>query len=156
MFDIGWSEMAFVALIALIVIGPKELPAAMRTVAKYIRKARAITGEFQSSFNEMVREAELDEAKKALESADKMNPAKTFAAAVDPTGSVDETLSEVEKEIKKDDPAVTIHAPPTPAAADPEPAAPPPAAEPEPVAAAPAQEPEPLAAEAVDSTQKTA
>ena len=102
MFDIGWSEMAFVALIALIVIGPKELPKAMRTVAHFLRKARAVTGEFQSSFNEMVREAELEDAKKALEEVNRVDPLKTFTDAVDPTGDVDKSLSEVDKEAKEE------------------------------------------------------
>ena len=48
MFDIGWSEMAVVALIALLVIGPKELPNTMRMVGRWTRKARALTREFRS------------------------------------------------------------------------------------------------------------
>ena len=104
MFDIGWFEMAIVALIALLVIGPKELPHTMRTVGKWVRKAKAITREFQSGINDMIREAELEEAKKALDDAKKMDLGKTIKDTVDPTGSVDEELSEVEKEAAKDAP----------------------------------------------------
>ena len=100
MFDIGWSEMALVAVIALVILGPKELPKTMRMVAHFVRKARAITGEFQSSFNEMVREAELEDAKKALQEANRIDPLKTFTDAVDPTGDVDKSLSDVDKEAK--------------------------------------------------------
>ncbi len=101
MFDIGWSEMAVIALIALLVIGPKELPHAMRTMGKWMRKARAITREFQSGVNEMIREAELEEAKKALDAS--KNIGKTIVDTVDPTGSVEKDLAEVEEEARKSD-----------------------------------------------------
>jgi sec-independent protein translocase protein TatB len=107
MFDIGWSEMAVVALIALLVIGPKELPHTMRTVGKWVRKARAITREFQSGFNDMIREAELEEAKKALDAGKKMDLGKTIKDTIDPTGSVDKELSDVEKEAAKEAPDET-------------------------------------------------
>jgi len=68
MFDIGWSEMAVIALIALVVIGPKELPNAMRIVAKWARKARSLAREFQSGVDDMIREADLDDARKAFDS----------------------------------------------------------------------------------------
>src|SRR3546814_2023005 len=67
MFDIGWSEMAIIAFVALIVIGPKELPRTMKTVAQWMRKARSLTREFQSGIDDIVREAELEDARKALD-----------------------------------------------------------------------------------------
>lgn len=102
MFDIGWSEMAVIALIALLVIGPKELPHAMRTMGQWMRKARAITREFQSGINEMIREAELEDAKKALDAS--KNIGKTIIDTVDPTGSVEKDLAEVEEQARKTDP----------------------------------------------------
>ena len=60
MFDIGWTELAIVALIALLVIGPKDLPKAMQTIAGWINRIRGLAREFQSGIDEMVREAELD------------------------------------------------------------------------------------------------
>ena len=63
MLDIGWTEMAFIAVIALIVIGPKDLPKAMRTVSKWVRKARSLAREFQSGLDDIARETELDEVK---------------------------------------------------------------------------------------------
>ena len=66
MFDIGWSEMALVALLALIVIGPKDLPRVMRTASHWVRKARALGREFQSGVDEMIREADLDVTLDAL------------------------------------------------------------------------------------------
>ena len=88
MFDIGWSEMAVIALLLLIVIGPKELPTMLRTVGRYVRKARMLTRDFQHSLDEMAREAELDEAKKTIQSASTMNLQRSFEDAVDPEGEV--------------------------------------------------------------------
>ena len=102
MFDIGWSEMAVIALIALIVIGPKDLPRAMKTAAQWMRKARSLTREFQSGIDEMVREAELDDARKALEATRHGNLQRTIANAVDPEGEMDKEVRSVEREAGRD------------------------------------------------------
>jgi sec-independent protein translocase protein TatB len=67
MFDIGWSELALIAVVALIVIGPKELPAVLRTVGQWMGKARKMAAEFQGQFNEAMREAEMADVKKAFD-----------------------------------------------------------------------------------------
>jgi sec-independent protein translocase protein TatB len=67
MFDLAWSEIALILLIALVVIGPKELPNAVRGVADFIRKARRMAGEFQVHVDEMMRETKLDEVKKQID-----------------------------------------------------------------------------------------
>jgi len=107
MFDIGWSEMAVVALIALIVIGPKELPQAMRMAAKWVRKARGLAREFQSGVDEMIREAELDDARKAIETASHVNIDKALEATVDPTGSVRDEQRDLEKAAKSESSGTT-------------------------------------------------
>ena len=101
MFDLGWSELAVVALIALIVVGPKELPQILRTAAHWMRKARSLAREFQSSVDDMVREAELDEAKKTVESARHLSLDKEIEDAIDPTGSLKEEVAEVEQTTRK-------------------------------------------------------
>ena len=88
MFDIGWSEMAVIALLLLLVIVPRELPTMMRTVGRYVRKARMLTRDFQHSLDEMAREAELDEAKKTIQSAKSMNLERSFEETLDPEGEV--------------------------------------------------------------------
>ena len=88
MFDIGWTEMAVIALLLLLVIGPRELPTMMRTVGRYVRKARMLTRDFQHSLDEMAREAELDEAKKTIQSAKSMNLERSFEETLDPDGEV--------------------------------------------------------------------
>ncbi|WP_291297514.1 Sec-independent protein translocase protein TatB [Elioraea sp.] len=67
MFDLAWSEIALILLIALVVIGPKELPNAVRGIADFIRKARRMAGEFQVHVDEMMRETKLDEVKKQID-----------------------------------------------------------------------------------------
>ena len=67
MFDIGWSEFVVIAVVALIAIGPKELPGVLRMVGQWIGKARKMASEFQGQFQEAMREAELVELKKQAE-----------------------------------------------------------------------------------------
>lgn len=100
MFDLGWSELAVIALIALIVVGPKELPQILRTAAHWMRKARSMAREFQSSVDDMVREAELDEAKKTMDSVRHMNLDKHIEDTVDPTGSIKDEVAEVSEGAK--------------------------------------------------------
>ena len=102
MFDIGWSEMAVVALIALIVMGPKELPKAMRSLAKWTRKARSMAREFQSGIDDMVREADLEDARKAVESAKSFDIGKTVEETIDPTGGIAEGARELQDEMARE------------------------------------------------------
>jgi len=67
MFDIGWSELVVIAVVALIAIGPKELPGVLRMVGQWMGKARKMASEFQGQFNEAMREAEMADVKKAFD-----------------------------------------------------------------------------------------
>ena len=67
MFDIGWSEIAVIAVIALIAIGPKELPGVLRMVGQWMGKARRMAAEFQGQFQEAMREAEMADLKKTFD-----------------------------------------------------------------------------------------
>ena len=67
MFDIGSSELVVIAVVAVIFIGPKELPAVLRTVGQWTGKARRMAAQFQSQFQEALREAELDDLKKSFD-----------------------------------------------------------------------------------------
>jgi sec-independent protein translocase protein TatB len=104
MFDIGWSEMLIIGVVALVVIGPKELPGALRTFAFWMKQARKLAREFQSGVDEMIRQAELDEARQAVDEARrKIN--RDIEEAVDPTGEVKQALTDV-KEIKAATPTI--------------------------------------------------
>lgn len=72
MFDFAWTEIALIGVVALIAIGPKDLPVAIKTVAGFIKKARKMAGEFQGHVDEMVREANLHEVR------DQINQLKNF------------------------------------------------------------------------------
>lgn len=88
MLDIGWPELFLIGVIALIVIGPKDLPQVMRSVAGFVRKARGLSQDFQSGVAQMMREAELDDLKRKLEEAGRVDVGRAVKDAVDPTGSL--------------------------------------------------------------------
>jgi sec-independent protein translocase protein TatB len=93
MFDIGWDEMALVAVLALIVIGPKDLPAVLRQMGKWTRKARELAGEFQRGVDEMVRESEISELKTQVEKvADTNALRREIEKTIDPTGDIARSL----------------------------------------------------------------
>jgi sec-independent protein translocase protein TatB len=67
MFDIGWSELVVIVVVALIAIGPKELPGVLRMVGQWMGKARKMAAEFQGQFQEAMREAEMADLKKSFD-----------------------------------------------------------------------------------------
>ncbi|MCB1991484.1 MAG: twin-arginine translocase subunit TatB [Geminicoccaceae bacterium] len=88
MFDLGWSEMAVIMLVALIVIGPKDLPKVAKTIGHWTGRARALARDFQRSIDDMAREAELDEIKKSIDRTGRIDLRKTISDAVDPKGEL--------------------------------------------------------------------
>ena len=102
MLDVSWQEIMVIAAVAVVVIGPKDLPNAIRTVASWVKKAREMAGEFQRGVDEMVREAELADVRKQVEQtatglvddvtkiAD--NAIGDVKKSVDPTGEIEATL----------------------------------------------------------------
>jgi sec-independent protein translocase protein TatB len=67
MFDISWTEFLLIGIVALIVIGPKELPAVMRSLGQWTRKIRSLAADFQNQFQEAMREAEMADLKKQVD-----------------------------------------------------------------------------------------
>jgi sec-independent protein translocase protein TatB len=94
MFDIGWGELVVIGVIALIVIGPKELPAVLRTVGRTMNKVRRMAGEFQGQFQEALREAELHDLKKQADDI-----ASTVSGSVGDLSSIN-PMAETQKEIE--------------------------------------------------------
>jgi sec-independent protein translocase protein TatB len=101
MFDLGWGELLIVGAVALVVLGPKELPNALRAVTNLTKSARRLAGEFQSGINEIVREAELEDARKTAQSMTKGSISKAIEKAVDPTGEMKSSVSSLEKDVKQ-------------------------------------------------------
>ena len=85
MFDIGWSELVVIGIVALIAIGPKELPGVLRAVGQWMGKIRRMASEFQGQFHEAMREAEMADLKKQVD--EMTDTAKTYTN-FDPIGMV--------------------------------------------------------------------
>jgi sec-independent protein translocase protein TatB len=115
MFDIGWSELLVIGVIALVVIGPKDLPKVLKTVGYWVRKARTVSREFQSSIEQMVREAELDDVKKEIEKVTSVDLKQEFEKSIDPTGDLKKAM-EPPPLPSFESPSPT---PPTPSSAEP-------------------------------------
>lgn len=84
MFDIAWTEMLVIAIVLIVVVGPKELPGMLRTFGKTTAKLRVMAGDFRKQFDEALKEAELDDIKKLAEDAKKLNPAGDLKKAFNP------------------------------------------------------------------------
>jgi sec-independent protein translocase protein TatB len=93
MFDFAWSEIALIGVVALIAIGPKDMPVAIKAVTNAIKKARRMAAEFQTHVDEMVREANLDEVRKEVNEIRNFNFKGEFERAVDPDGSIRATFA---------------------------------------------------------------
>jgi sec-independent protein translocase protein TatB len=92
MFDISWSHILAIAVVALVVIGPKDLPRVLRTLGKWAGKARAVAREFQSSIDQMIRESELEEVRKEVEQVASTNIGHEIEKSVDPKGELQGSL----------------------------------------------------------------
>lgn len=105
MFDVGWSELVVVGVVALVVIGPKELPGVIRAVGRAVGKLRTMAGEFRTQFDDAMREAELHEVKKTFDDA--ANSASN--AMSEATKPFDEVKSELDASAAsiREDAAVT-------------------------------------------------
>lgn len=116
MFDIGWSELVVIAVVALIAIGPKELPGVLRMVGNYMGKVRRMASEFQDQFREAMREAEMADLKKQV---DEMTSAAQDLTNFDPMASVkkefDAALGETPKPESTPEAAAEAAAPSAPA-----------------------------------------
>jgi sec-independent protein translocase protein TatB len=91
MFDIGWSELLVIAVVALVAIGPKELPGVLRMVGQWMGKARRMAAEFQGQFQEALREAEMADLKKSFDEV------REAASGFSPTGVISSLQRDVDK-----------------------------------------------------------
>ena len=96
MFDISWTEFLLIGIVALIVIGPKELPAVMRSLGQWTRKIRSMAADFQNQFHEAMREAEMADLKKQVD--DVASDIKSY----DPLKDVRADVEGIGKDLNKD------------------------------------------------------
>src|ERR1700761_2444366 len=94
MFDFAWSEILLIGAVALIAIGPKDMPAAIRAVAGMVKKARRMAAEFQTHVDEMVREADLGEVKKAFSDIRNLDIEGIMEKHIDPDRSIRDTFAD--------------------------------------------------------------
>lgn len=84
MFEIGWTEMLVIAIVMIVVVGPKDLPKMLRTFGRTTAKLRSMAGDFQRQFNEALKEAELDDVKKSVDSLRSLNPMNEIRQQLSP------------------------------------------------------------------------
>ena len=94
MFDFQWSEIALIGVVALVLIGPKDLPVAIRAITDAIKKMRRMAGELQTHVDDMVRDADLQEARDTFRDIRGMNVRSQVMRAIDDDGSLRKTLTE--------------------------------------------------------------
>ncbi|WP_236646557.1 twin-arginine translocase subunit TatB [Aristophania vespae] len=99
MFDFSWTEIALFAVVVLIFIKPKDLPIAMRTLSKGIKALRRMAGEFQQHIDDMVREADLSEARDQLKELRQFNIKDQVTRAIDPDKKMRQSLDLNESEL---------------------------------------------------------
>jgi sec-independent protein translocase protein TatB len=97
MFDIGWGELLVIGVVALVAIGPKELPGVLRTVGQWTGKLRRMATEFQNQFHEAMREAELADLKKQV---DEMTSEVRSYGSFDPVSDVRRELEKTQSQIE--------------------------------------------------------
>lgn len=107
MLDLGWSEIAVVAVLALVVIGPKDLPRVLRTLGRWTRRIRSLGREFQRQMDDIMRETGADEVKREVDRIGRTNIGRSIDQTVDPDGAVADSL----RPSKESGPAAPAKAP---------------------------------------------
>ena len=96
MLDLGWTELLVIGILTILIFGPKELPVVFRTVTQWLGKARSVAREFQRTVDDIARETELDDIRKAAK-----NAASDMNTMVDPSGSMDGLFDDPDKQKPK-------------------------------------------------------
>ncbi|TGQ41969.1 Sec-independent protein translocase protein TatB [Mesorhizobium sp. M00.F.Ca.ET.216.01.1.1] len=121
MFEVGWTEMLVIAIVMIVVVGPKDLPNMLRTFGRTTAKLRTMAADFQKQFNEALKEAELDDVKKSVDSLRSLNPTAEIRRQLNPFEQAAAEVRSGVDAVMKPKPAVD---PATPAASTPQSAEP--------------------------------
>jgi sec-independent protein translocase protein TatB len=97
MLDLGWTEILMIGVIAVVVIGPKDLPKAMHAMAQWMRKLRGMARDFQGQVDDMVKGTELEEVKKAAQGLNRYSVKRQISNVVDPKGQMKKALEETRR-----------------------------------------------------------
>jgi len=98
MLDLGWTELALVAIVALMVIGPKDLPKVLRTLGQWSRRLRGLAREFQGHIDDVIRDSELEDVRDSIKKTRRTNLGQTINKMVDPDGTVTRDLNNIGRE----------------------------------------------------------
>jgi sec-independent protein translocase protein TatB len=130
MLDIGWTELVVIAIVLIVVVGPKDLPPMLRAFGRMTSKLRGMASDFRQQFDEALREADLEDVRKTISDAQSLNPANALRDAMNPLRQIgNEIKSDLQKAASPDKPAVSS---PEPTATTVEPVSAPVVAPPEP------------------------
>ncbi|AZO74971.1 MAG: twin-arginine translocase subunit TatB [Mesorhizobium sp.] len=121
MFEVGWSELLVIAVVMIVVVGPKDLPSMLRTFGRTAAKLRAMAADFQKQFNDALKEAELDDVKSSIDSLRGLNPMTEVRKQLNPFEQAAADVRSGVDTMMKPKPAVD---PSTPAASTPQAAEP--------------------------------
>lgn len=117
MFDIGWTELVVIAIVLIVVVGPKDLPPMLRAFGRMTSKMRGMAADFRHQFDEALREADLDEVRKTISDAQSLNPTAALRDAMNPLRQLgNEIKSDLQKAATPDKPAQPQLEPVQPAA----------------------------------------
>lgn len=131
MFDLSWTEILVIMVVALIFIGPKDLPDALRTIGKWTAKARGMAQEFRNHVDDVIRESELNKVREEVEKIQNVDIGREIEKTVDPKGEIGKALAtpdfSVDQPAKPAEPALSQATSDAAPATDPIPIAPTPA-----------------------------
>lgn len=99
MLDFGWTELLLIAVVAVVVIGPKDLPKAMAGLADWIRKLRSMASDFQGQVDDMVKGTELEDVRKAAQGLNRYNVKRQLTNTIDPKGQMKKALEETRQAV---------------------------------------------------------
>ncbi|MEI2300266.1 Sec-independent protein translocase protein TatB [Ensifer sp. MJa1] len=146
MLDIGWTELVVIAIVLIVVVGPKDLPPMLRAFGRMTAKMRGMASDFRQQFDEALREADLEEVRKTISDAQSLNPANALRDAINPLRQMGNDIkSDLQKAATPDKPVSVSSVEPV-AAVEPVVAAP--------VAAVEAKPVEAVAAAAIGSANR--
>jgi sec-independent protein translocase protein TatB len=111
-FDIGWQELFIVGLVAIIVVGPRELPRVLRTVTLGIRKVRGMARDFQDGIEELAREADIADMRKEIEDASNADFKSEINSIADPARELETSVREASETVNAPEPAPKIESTP--------------------------------------------
>lgn len=108
MLDIGWTELVVIAIVLIVVVGPKDLPPMLRAFGRMTSKLRGMASDFRQQFDEALREADLEDVRKTISDAQSLNPANALRDAMNPLRQIgNEIKSDLQKAASPDKPVVS-------------------------------------------------